>query len=324
MAYFTNIDLSNDDDFNELAMLILLSKNNPIVVPMIENKLNIGYDIDKTDVNGNTLLILACQYCETKVSIDVIRLLLEYGADPNITKNGRRSLVAATAYNDVYNEYCVQLLLKYGTNISHLDTSLMLAVENDSYNGVKALLKCGADPNYKDSEQCTILGVAIGKSSLDIIKLLLENDADANGKSSYHNLTPIMVAATSYRRDNINIMNILLKYGANINATSKYDSVLVCACVSGPIRSFEFLIDAGACVEEDKYNMCKYNRSIQQKFSHIIKLKRFFKYYTGLTIHRNYISQFSKMLFLLHLSKTNNFPFPYDITLHNIVPCLFY
>ena len=85
------------------------------------------------------------------------------------------------------------------------------------YNIIPVLLKYGANINSQDYEGNTALMEAIYRKYEAIVKLLLENGvkrADVN-LADNSNVTPLMIAS---QQGNINLVKLLLKYGANKNA----------------------------------------------------------------------------------------------------------
>lgn len=87
------------------------------------------------------------------------------------------------------------------------------AVAKDNLSAVRALLAKGADVNAKDGDGATPLGNAISYGRDDMVKLLLENGAALN-IGGIHD--PLYLAAFSLRTD---VVGLLLRHGANINAT---------------------------------------------------------------------------------------------------------
>jgi ankyrin repeat protein len=82
-----------------------------------------------------------------------LKILLEYGADPNIYNNNRETPLMWASFLGYYNS--VSLLLKYKANPNITDddgeTPLMCASRaeyNNSANIVRILLEYGANPFY--------------------------------------------------------------------------------------------------------------------------------------------------------------------------------
>tara|TARA_Y100001972_G_C7640643_1_gene321825 strand:- start:30 stop:803 length:774 start_codon:yes stop_codon:yes gene_type:complete len=138
-------------------------------------------------------------------NIDMVRLLLKSGADPNKKTDGEHSLIYA-------NYEITELLLKNGANpnIKWLgNTSLMEYSDEDSIDMVRLFLKYGADPNIKNNDGKTALIQASKYDRIgDVIKLLLKNGAKPNLKDNEGN-TALMIAK---KNKNENGIEILKKY----------------------------------------------------------------------------------------------------------------
>jgi uncharacterized protein len=91
-----------------------------------------------------------------------------------------------------------------------------LVVKNDTENAIK-LISENADVNYvKESGWVKVNSLisAINNVNVEIVKSLLEHNADVNWKDGF-NTTALMYAAS---KGNKEIVDLLLKYGADINA----------------------------------------------------------------------------------------------------------
>ena len=121
-------------------------------------------------------------------NVEIATMLLSNGADVDAKDNSmaRHRLFIA----DIFNYYnIIPVLLEYGANI----------LNSQDYEGDTALMK------------------AIYRKYETIVKLLLENGvkrADVN-LADNSNVTPLMIAS---QQGNINLVKLLLKYGANKNA----------------------------------------------------------------------------------------------------------
>lgn len=110
----------------------------------------------------------------------LLELFLKHKANPNATADGEYPLVIAAAKGDFR---AVDLLLRYkvNTNLYSERSALQLAVEQDHYPIVRALIKSGANPNLGiDRERCNgkmALDVAFRNARDRIIDLLLDNHA---------------------------------------------------------------------------------------------------------------------------------------------------
>ena len=152
--------------------LTTISRSNPFekVVFELENidlvslMISYGARIDYADVDGVTVLHLAA----SNLNIDIIRKLLENGAEPNALDNFKMSPLHCVFLLNEYEKAVVEAieeLVKYGGNINAQDvngkTPLHRAIELNSYTGTKALLKLGSDQNIRDENGNTALEVAL-------------------------------------------------------------------------------------------------------------------------------------------------------------------
>jgi uncharacterized protein len=120
--------------------------------------------------------------------------------------------------------------------------SLFTAVENKDNKELKILLDRGANPNAYDDDSDNVLMNATLFSSVDCMKLLLQNKANPNLKNKY-GLTPLMLCAHDTTK-----MKLLLQYGASINDSSlSGNTALLIACGAGSsYATVKWLIENGA------------------------------------------------------------------------------
>lgn len=161
-----------------------------IVEEYIKNK-----EIDiNTEYCGCSLNHTGLMYAAMYGHYEVVKLLLENGADPNIKAlNGGTALILASAKEE--NTNIINILLDYGSDINAMIeddkmtgiTSLFYAINNNFGNNVKVLLERGADPNIEvivyNQLQVSPLIYAIDLSNIEIANLLIENGADINYKN---------------------------------------------------------------------------------------------------------------------------------------------
>jgi ankyrin repeat protein len=176
----------------------------------------------KQDKFGNNALNWATR--KKKNYVEIVKDLLDLGADPNIQNNYQNDtpLVNALFRKD---EKMVAMLLKYGAdpNIQSAmgNTPLILASgaggDAQNFDIVKLLLNNGANPNIQNDQGMTALNWALEslniKGEPEIAELLLKNGANPNLKPVEGN-TPLLNA--SWKRDK-KIAEMLLKYGADPN-----------------------------------------------------------------------------------------------------------
>lgn len=144
-----------------------------------------------------------------EINLDIIKLLIEKGADVNYVKsNGRSILHNSTLVFNAYEVY--KFLLDNGANVNHQDTlgnTPIMSIydpyaiyfindiddihseeiyKNRNYNSIiifKLLLENGANINIRNNMGMTALMKYSHEGKVSFVKLLLQNNADINAKS---------------------------------------------------------------------------------------------------------------------------------------------
>ena len=171
-----------------------------------------------------------------------IRLLLDY----IYVKTADMGLIEAVITNDasIVREY-----IRDGTNANWevrdygqvIDeylpykgwSILSIAVENNSVDVVKLLLKKGARIEDKD------LYNAVKSDFADVAKLLIKAGANVNANADSNGWTPLYTAA---EYNSVNVAKVLIDAGANVNLRRP----LMPASRNGYVEMVKLLIDAGA------------------------------------------------------------------------------
>ena len=129
--------------------------------------------IDDTDVAGRTALSWAAQ----RGDVNIIRTLLEYGADPDKSTPGSKHPLHYTAGTTTSAE-CTNALLEFGADVHARDTvgltPLIWACINisGSHSNVEPLLEC-SDTELADQNERTALFHAASANVIPT-KMLLE------------------------------------------------------------------------------------------------------------------------------------------------------
>lgn len=116
---------------------------------------------------------------------DIVKI---YNSNPEVihqtNESGYTPLILACYYS---NEKIAEFLIDKIDDIngtSDYGTPLMAAVVKGNYNIVKMLLEKNADTNIADANGTTALHYAVMFKNYDLIKLLLEANADLNKKDN--------------------------------------------------------------------------------------------------------------------------------------------
>lgn len=177
-----------------------------------------------TAPNGTIDTRTALHYAAGAGRSELVKMLLEHGCIPNSCDDAKWTPLhsAASAGHDVV----VTLLLQYDNELIDLitgsgATALHYACSKGFHDIVKILLKCGANPNSRDSAGSTPLIRAVANSRVVVVDYLLNHgcDIDVNAASLDGN-TALHLACMEA---NLTCAIILMKYGANLNAEKNQD-----------------------------------------------------------------------------------------------------
>ena len=132
-----------------------------------------------------------------------------------------------------------------------LATPLIIAARDGKLNFVKVLLRYEANIEARGTikingeviQDCTALWVAAGKRHFDVVRLLIEQNAEVDGRTS-SNSTPLRAAAFN---GHLNIVRCLVENGADVNARNNFNSTpLMLTCHNGHLDVASYLVKHGA------------------------------------------------------------------------------
>lgn len=141
----------------------------------------INNEVDIPDNNEYTPLIYSCLIDNDYMRIELTRLLLKKGANPNLRDNNDNALMHL-----VINDHDIKLsklFLEYGVDIDIRDcygeTPLMISSNFENINLVKLLLEYNANPNLKNFHGESIIEILdeeyLSEEKVNIISILLNN-----------------------------------------------------------------------------------------------------------------------------------------------------
>ncbi|XP_070825290.1 dynein axonemal heavy chain 12 [Chaetodon trifascialis] len=158
---------------------------------------------------------------------DIIALLLDHGADPNVPLYSGHLPIHRAAYHG--HILALERLIPV-TKLDAVKESGMSPLHSAAAGGharcVETLLKAGYDPNFMlhprvrrsyDDERRSALFFAVSNNDLQCTRLLLEAGAMVNQD-------PINCLQVALRQGNYELINTLLKAGANVNYYSRINS----------------------------------------------------------------------------------------------------
>ena len=189
---------------------------------MIEAKLKDGAFPNRRGTGSVTPLHAAA---EDNPDPSVIKLLIDYGAEPNTTEMLHHASVSG-------NIRLINTLLKSGVKVDSKTksgiTALIVAASQTSYylccnrdddypeklavQGIKALLEARANINAQDQYGDTALKIAAGRGRSETVKTLINAGANVNIQSLDGKTA--LISAASSRNPNPEIISALLNAGA--------------------------------------------------------------------------------------------------------------
>lgn len=189
----------------------------------------------------------------TYSSLDVLEILLEAGADPNIEGGAFHTALQAACYFDYSgNTVNVERLLAAGSHVNQkgglCGSALYAACSRQKEDLVRLLLDSGADPNIQECGKCdNALQRACSYGNEKIVRLLLERGADPNlygghFGSAFH---------AGCFSGNEPIVRLLLEKGVDTkHRGGAYETPLKAAIENGSDVVVKFLLDSGESVNE--------------------------------------------------------------------------
>ena len=187
------------------------------------------YNINKTDEEGNNAL-MAC--VKMSKNIEVIKILLKYGADINKNDNYGNSIFIIAVINNYsielfnkniinYNYYAIQLLIDNGYNVTNCSKdTFILSIIKQNYMIINLLLK-----NKYDINNCTteVFEHLMLNGFSDIIDVLVDNGYDIN-KCSKETFSKAIENGNNYAIKKITDKGYFVgncKYNSYLNAKQK-------------------------------------------------------------------------------------------------------
>lgn len=154
-------DVNAADKDGQTNLMFVVNTSTPETVEML---LKNGARINARDKKGETVLMKATSY-----KTEIVDVLLEHGADPNIVADGDYVSVD-------------------GKRAADCETALMQAVDSGATQIIEMLVRHGANVNFACGDGETALTKAAQDSQVETVKKLLESGADAKGAQGHRAL----------------------------------------------------------------------------------------------------------------------------------------
>lgn len=220
--------------------------------------LDLGADPNAQEGGSNTALNVACDmHLEEGQSIEIVKLLIEYGADVSIKEGAYGAAALQTAcQNFKISTPLIQILLEKGADVNArggyygnaLNALCMLETEQEhKLEAVKLLLSYGADVRAESGCYGTALQAACTctqeHDTENVVRLLIRSGADVNTESGRYG-TALQAAC---KTGNMAVVRLLLEEGALVNVEGGYHgTAFQAACAKGHIEVVRLLLEHGA------------------------------------------------------------------------------
>lgn len=198
-----DVNIQSDDDGWPTIHVAIQTNRTDRVALMLENGASVMESKDRAPL---TLAV-------SIGNIDVIRLLIHYGANVNplVSGDSRSPLMEAIEKKRIR---IAELLIKAGANVNaqnEAGTVLYYAALNGSVSGIELLIDAGADMDYCPDMSLSPLQRATLGGNIEACKTLLERGAKVDQKSCWG------MTALHYATENnwIEIASLLVSHGAN-------------------------------------------------------------------------------------------------------------
>lgn len=140
---------------------------------IIKRLINLGFDVNTQDSNGETALHVAVEHG----NLEIVKFLLKKDANINAKTKYNRTPIWMIDDEKMSVEI-LKLLISKGVDVnapnedseSNEETLLMIASANNDINAVKLLLQLGANPNLKDKEEETALMKTDNQEIIEILR----------------------------------------------------------------------------------------------------------------------------------------------------------
>jgi ankyrin repeat protein len=269
--------INKQDNYGRTALMFAIynNKNNNkyniifnIVKKGLQFKEKYKINLELIDKQGKTALL----YAVKEQQHDVVKLLLENGANINFAETGRKtSSIMYASLNYDTNMLNILLSKKYKADINATDSqgnnALFFVFEKDILpggltsgyyqnrreNSIKKLIENGIDINKRNIYGKTPLMRASELYDFSILKLLIKNGADVNLRDNNGDTALFYVVNNYYNLEHLSEFSrykkrfkYLLRKQANIDIQNNDGTTLLMLAVEKDVELVHYLIQKGA------------------------------------------------------------------------------
>jgi serine/threonine-protein phosphatase 6 regulatory ankyrin repeat subunit B len=194
--------------------------------------------------------------------------IVKHLASSNIwekTKEGNYAfhIAAINGQNEIYDYLCETDKYWMNQTNNFKETPLMLAIKsNHDIDFINEIIELGSDINAIDTQGFTPLILSASNNNLNTVNSLLDNGALIDPIRENSSITSALGMAS--RNNNKQMLDVLIKRNANINAEGEYwPSALIVAASHGHTELVSYLIENGAVFEKKGTNADSTTKNIR-------------------------------------------------------------
>jgi ankyrin repeat protein len=233
-------DVNAVDSYGDDVLTFLTAYNLPRITEYLISQ---GAKVDHLNSNGRTALSQAAE----NGKIDVVRVLLQHGADPNLRgeKMGWSALDTAIHYHHQDIVEAMMSAIKPGADSSGLITS----AREGNVEMLQMFIGRGVDLNLQDEAGMTALLAAIDKGHEHIVRILLDSGSSPEliNKPGYGSLRGETALCMASRKKLIQSVRDLLAKNADVDAPC---GAVIAATQVGSAEIVKLLAEAGADMQD--------------------------------------------------------------------------
>ena len=249
------LNLAKNENFGSQNICQSSSKETKYaLLAIIEILLNDFEETERATASFGENIRIALIWASKNGLIDVLRLLIENGANVNVSDNYEYSPLIWASIKG--HTEIARLLIENGANFYFVDRfeciPLILASKKGHAEIVSLLIEKGANVNVFDKDKCTPLNYASENGHTEIVEILLENGVHVNACDRFES-TPLLDATLfGY----VEIVRSLLENSANVNVVDLYGRTpLINASLHGDVEIVKLLLEKGANIHAvDRYD----------------------------------------------------------------------
>ncbi|KAJ6249674.1 mitogen-activated protein kinase kinase kinase 20 [Anaeramoeba flamelloides] len=224
---FENINKTNTKGKTPLHFACFWNADKQILEYLISR----GCNVNKQDENGYTPLHMLCQ-SKFPLLIDSLDVLLNNGAQLNLSANDGKTTIHIAATNDLINLETFKYMIESGGDVNAIDgdkkTPLLLLCETENPDPLKirVLLEARAKINVEDKWGLTPLHALVKNTKkTSLIEMLIENGAKVNAQNLKQQTTLHCLFKQSHPSKSL--AKVLIQAGANLSVSDQQGNTVL-------------------------------------------------------------------------------------------------